>query len=377
MSWSHNKYLKRICKMKPQDIQNLQEAYSQVYDESYKDLGDKARNKGHQLLNKSKKTATRGSIYSGVKPSNTPEGEKLQNRASNQFAVSAFHNPEKAQAKSAANKEKGEKKKKAFGNRLTRSDGQGIRDSYEYDLDEAEGSYGQTPKAQQKMGDLANKRRNTPASEYSERGEKKKKVDAASRHFNRMGNPDAGNRGKKSSRPYYPAGRKGMTQKDRDWSRGADEYGHSGYDGEGGGGSLPKGKKLERQKKTGVSAESFDLYDVILSHLLDEGYASTEESADKIILNMSESWFEEILEARASEKRGLGSPEVSRSFPGREVQKQRGELGGRHWQSGGEGGSKNERGVKGAQATRLKGSEPSGKYAKMQSKKRDLGSRYD
>ena len=120
-------------------------------------------------------------------------------------------------------------------------------------LDEAEGSYGQTPKAQQKMGDLANKRRNTPASEYSERGEKKKKVDTASRHFNRMGNPDAGNKGKKSSRPYYPAGRKGMTQKDRDWSRGADEYGHSGYDGEGGGGSLPKGKKLERQRKSGVS----------------------------------------------------------------------------------------------------------------------------
>jgi hypothetical protein len=120
-------------------------------------------------------------------------------------------------------------------------------------LDEAEGSYGQTPKAQQKMGDLANKRRNTPASEYSERGEKKKKVDSASRHFNRMGNPDAGNKGKKSSRPYYPAGRKGMTQKDRDWSRGADEYGHSGYDGEGGGGSLPKGKKLERQRKSGVS----------------------------------------------------------------------------------------------------------------------------
>jgi hypothetical protein len=41
-----------------------------------------------------------------------------------------------------------------------------------------------------------------------------------------------GIRVKKSSRPYYPAGRKGMTQKDRDWSRGADEYGHSGYDGE-------------------------------------------------------------------------------------------------------------------------------------------------
>ena len=164
------------------------------------------------------------------------------------------------------------------------------------ELDEAEGSYGQTPKAQQKMGDLANKRRNTPASEYSERGEKKKKVDSASRHFNRMGNPDAGNKGKKSSRPYYPAGRKGMTQKDRDWSRGADEYGHSGYDGEGGGGSLPKGKKLERQRKTGVSAESFDLYDIILSHLLDEGYADTEHAAEAIMVNMSEDWRESIVE---------------------------------------------------------------------------------
>ena len=121
--------------MNSQDIRNLQEAYSQVYDEGYKDLGDKARDKGHQLLDKSKKTATRGSIYSGVKPSNTPEGENLKQRASRQFAASAFHNPEKSQAKAAANKERGERKKKAFGNRLMRSDKQGIQDSYDlYDI---------------------------------------------------------------------------------------------------------------------------------------------------------------------------------------------------------------------------------------------------
>ena len=176
---------------------------------------------------------------------------------------------------------------------------QNLQEAYNqvYELDEAEGSYGQTPKAQQKMGDLVNKRRNTPASEYSERGEKKKKVDAASRHFNRMSNPDAGDRGKKSTKPYWTSDtRKGMTQKDRDWSRGADEYGHSGYDGEGGGGSLPKGKKLERQKKTGVSAESFDLYDIILSHLLDEGYADTEQAAEAIMVNMSEDWRGSIVD---------------------------------------------------------------------------------
>ena len=42
--------------MNSQELRALQEAYNQVYDESYKDLGDKARNRGHQLLNKSKKT---------------------------------------------------------------------------------------------------------------------------------------------------------------------------------------------------------------------------------------------------------------------------------------------------------------------------------
>ena len=165
------------------------------------------------------------------------------------------------------------------------------------ELDEAEGSYGQTPKATAAYGKLANKRRQTPASGFAKRGDKTKQVKSAEKHHYRTLNPDAGNRGKKSSRPYYPAGRKGMTQKDRDWSRGADEYGHSGYDGEGGGGSLPKGKKLERQKKTGVS-ESFDLYDIILSHLLDEGYADTEQAAEAIMVNMSEDWREEIIEGK-------------------------------------------------------------------------------
>jgi hypothetical protein len=162
--------------MDAKEFRSLQEAYNQVCDESYKDLGDKARDKGHQLLNKSKKTATRGNMYAGTKPSNTPEGEKLQNRASKQFAVSAFHNPEKSQAKAAANKERGEKKKKAFGNRLMRGDRQGIHDSYDYDI-----------------------------------------------------------------------------------------------------------------------------YDIILSHLLDEGYAETPEAAEAIMVNMSEEWREDIMEKEDSE----------------------------------------------------------------------------
>lgn len=187
---------------------------------------------------------------------------------------------------------------------------QDLQEAYNqvHQLDEAEGSYGQTPKSRKAYGDLANKRRSTPASEYSERGEKTTKVKSAEKHFNRTGNPDAGNRGKKSTKPSFHSGaRKGMTQSDRDHARGEAEYGHTGYDpdfdgGPSAPGGKPKGKKAERQKKTGVSAESFNAYEVVLDYLLEEGFASSEESADKIILNMSEAWFEDIMELNRYEK---------------------------------------------------------------------------
>lgn len=127
-------------------------------------------------------------------------------------------------------------------------------------LDEAEGSYGQTPKARTAYGALANRRRATPAGGFAKRGEKTTKVKSAQKHFDRTGNPDAGNRGKKSTKSRYPGGREGMTQKDRDYARGRDEYGHTGYDPDydgqaSGPGGKPKGKKAERQRKTGVSAD--------------------------------------------------------------------------------------------------------------------------
>ncbi len=42
--------------------------------------------------------------------------------------------------------------------------------------------------------------------------------------------------------------------------------------------------------------EEYDLYDVILSHLIDEGYAETPEQAQVIMVNMSEDWRESICE---------------------------------------------------------------------------------
>ena len=47
--------------------------------------------------------------------------------------------------------------------------------------------------------------------------------------------------------------------------------------------------------------EELDLYDIILSHLLDEGYAETPEAAEAIMVNMSEDWRDDIMEKEDSE----------------------------------------------------------------------------
>jgi hypothetical protein len=96
---------------------------------------------------------------------------------------------------------------------------------------------------------------------------------------------------------------------------------------------------------------------------------------------------EVIDEARASEKRGMGSPESPLSAPGRAANIQRGEQGGRHQYSGSveDGGAQGERGRPKSdphsQAQRLRNlvSKKPGKYAKMQRKKKggDIGSRFD
>jgi hypothetical protein len=56
--------------------------------------------------------------------------------------------------------------------------------------------------------------------------------------------------------------------------------------------------KLQAKKRTTkvtVSKEDVDIYDIILSHLLDEGYAETPEAAEAIMVNMSEDWRESIV----------------------------------------------------------------------------------
>ena len=60
------------------------------------------------------------------------------------------------------------------------------------------------------------------------------------------------------------------------------------------------GNRLTRSDKQGIQ-DSYDLYDIILSHILDEGYANTEQAAEAIMVNMSEDWRESIMEANKYE----------------------------------------------------------------------------
>jgi|DEB0MinimDraft_6_1074348.scaffolds.fasta_scaffold57991_2 hypothetical protein len=190
---------------------------------------------------------------------------------------------------------------------------------YEFYLDEAEGSYGQTPKARAAMGKVAIARRKKPASEYSQKGEKTRKVKEIEKHTRRIDNgPDAGDRGKKSTKPRWSgfAGRSGrgkLDQDSRDYSRETSaEYG-SGTSGSGtvtknpkklrkqkAMGEIAKGevltrKQMEKKRRKALRQERVSVYDIILSHLLDEGYAETVEGAEAIMVNMSEEWRDSII----------------------------------------------------------------------------------
>ena len=115
---------------------------------------------------------------------------------------------------------------------------------------EAEGSYGQTPKARTAMGKLAISRMRKPATEYSQKGEKTKKVKAAEKQTRRQDVLSRGlSGGKKSSRPRYSGGRGKMDADER-----AERRAERAFDGENtyGAGSVTKNpKKLRKQKAMG------------------------------------------------------------------------------------------------------------------------------
>ena len=61
-----------------------------------------------------------------------------------------------------------------------------------------------------------------------------------------------------------------------------------------------RAKKIREVEK---QLEQVDTYDLILFHLLDEGYAETPEAAEVMMVNMSEEWRESIMEGKKSKKK--------------------------------------------------------------------------
>ena len=74
--------------------------------------------------------------------------------------------------------------------------------------------------------------------------------------------------------------------------------------------------------------EEVDVYDLVLEHLLNEGYADTAESAEAIMVNMSEEWREEILEATLSAKAARAGKDIGK--PGKQFEKIAKEAGERY-----------------------------------------------
>ena len=77
----------------------------------------------------------------------------------------------------------------------------------------------------------------------------------------------------------------------------ASREGHMAQDGPNKPAYDAKQRLLKKAQKRKNMEEQVDLYDIILSHLLDEGYAETPEAAEVIMVNMSEGWREDIVEA--------------------------------------------------------------------------------
>ena len=237
--------------MNSQDLSNLQEAYLEVYqlDEDKRPI----YGRGGAI----RKTETPLQIYGKQATAkdkrtkhNIPKGGTTIDRRDSDELFSGDYDRGSGNAakRRAAALTKPEAKK--FPNRLTRSDKQGIKDSYEYQLDEK----------------IA-----TPPSWWNAR----RGLDSETRRRRRSRDFDT----------YGGENQEDLYGKERTISTSKGE-----------GGITKNPKKLRKQKAMGEFREQVDLYDIILSHLLDEGYAETQEQAEVIMVNMSEDWRESICE---------------------------------------------------------------------------------
>jgi hypothetical protein len=115
----------------------------------------------------------------------------------------------------------------------------------------------------------------------------------------------------------------------------------------------------EVYRETGV-AEDYNLHDVILSHLLDEGYADTEQAAEAIMVNMSEEWRESIVEEVLDERKYEADEKLpgSGKTPNEKMQRAQGKHGANYMSARGDvrfrGNPKNSYHSRGTKVKKIK-----------------------
>ena len=87
---------------------------------------------------------------------------------------------------------------------------------------------------------------------------------------------------------------------------------------------IDRGEDAKKKHLQRMNKESYDLYDIILSHLIDEGYADTQEAALAIMGNMSEDWRESIIvEDIESRREMLKQQRIQQRISSTEAQKRK------------------------------------------------------
>ena len=97
---------------------------------------------------------------------------------------------------------------------------------------------------------------------------------------------------KMSNRRQQPKGKPHRFKKDPFWKKTQGLVKRTMF-----GTNVPRDKKSSYPASVATATEEVDIYDIILSHLLDEGYAETQEQAEVIMVNMSEDWIQSIMES--------------------------------------------------------------------------------
>jgi hypothetical protein len=123
---------------------------------------------------------------------------------------------------------------------------------------------------------------------------------AGSQEGSNRGDTVPGNLPQDKSNTTLPTGRGGRGLKGRGKTVNRAPYGAPLGSGTG---QSDRGRGNKATRRSGGDVEdtrydeSYDLYDIILSHLLDEGYADTEQAAEAIMVNMSEEWMGSIIKS--------------------------------------------------------------------------------